>query len=174
MTTGRSVGTPSSAERSTPSRSWARIGLAWLMTIGIDLFFHAGVFVGVFDQSREPALLSDEVLFRRIPFAYAALLLGTIALAWILDRARVSREGARQIGTVAGVIVGIVGYGGLWTAIDLTGLLVLVGVVVLAVQGAAAASVLTAALDTRKLSIRVGATFVVLFALGQVAANLLG
>ena len=170
---------PGAAPLPTPGRpSWspfsARVGLAWLSMIGVDLFFHAGVFSAVFDQSREPALLADEVLFKRIPFAYAALLVGTMSLAWIIDRTGSSGSVARRIGASSGLVVGILGYWGLWTAIDITGLLVLVAIVVLVVQGAAAATVLTSPLENRKLSIRVGLIVIGLFVLGQVAANLIG
>lgn len=34
--------------------TWPRIVLAWLAMMGVDLLFHAGLFVGVFDQARPP------------------------------------------------------------------------------------------------------------------------
>lgn len=59
---------------------------AWVLTVGVDLFFNAGVFMPLFDQEREPSLLPDELLFRRIPVAYLALLGGVAALGWLIDK----------------------------------------------------------------------------------------
>jgi hypothetical protein len=79
--------------------------LAWLMAIGVDLLFNAGLFSGLFDQASEPSLLPDTVLFRRIPVAYLALAVASAALAWLLDR--IDRRGARA-GATAGVGAGLV------------------------------------------------------------------
>ncbi len=153
-------------------RSWARVTLAWLAAIGVDLLFHAGLFAEIFDASREPSLLSDDVLFRRIPVAYATLLLGIVALAWLLQRFESTGESALGFGAGAGLVVGAMGFGGLWTAVDITGLLVVAGTVVLVAQGIAAAKVLTSELGTRPLSYRVVAFVLSAFLVGQVAANL--
>lgn len=97
------------------------VAVAWLLTVSVDLFFNAGLLTSLFDQEREPSLLSDEVLFRRIPVAYVALAIGVTALAWVLDR--LDRGGAFEgaiIGAVAGVVVASLGIVSLWTAIDMT------------------------------------------------------
>jgi hypothetical protein len=156
------------------SLSLARVALAWLLAIGVDLLLHAGVFAGLFDSSRERALLPEAILFRRIPFAYAGLLVGVVALAWMLDRVGDPKRSGVWVGAGAGLAVGILGIGGLWTAIDITGPLVLAGIFVLVTQGAAAAAVLSSKLKTGRLAARVGVAFVAFVVIGQVAANLIG
>ena len=94
------------------------VTLAWLVAVGVDLFFNAGLFSGLFDQGREPGLLGDDSLFRRIPVAYLGLLVGVIA-----------------------ALLGIV-Y--LWTAIEMTGAFVVAGAFVQVVEFAAAGAVLGA------------------------------
>lgn len=115
--------------------------VAWLLTVGVDLFFNAGVFSGLFDQNREPGLLSDSELFRRIPIAYLALAIGVTALGWLFDRLdlRGLWRGAR-IGVAAGLAVACLGIVTLWTALEMTGQFVagglLVQVVAFGVAGA--------------------------------------
>lgn len=150
----------------------ARVALAWAATVGIDLFFHAGVFAPVFDQSREPALLPDAALFRRIPVAYATLAVAVTALAWVLDRTGQRDRAAIGVGALGGLVVAVAGLVALWTAIDVTGLFVAAGTTVLVIQGAAASAVLVSRTSGRALTARVLALVLVLFVLGQVAANL--
>src|SRR5659263_219838 len=118
---------------------------AWALTIGLDLFFNAGVFMPLFDQEREPSLLPDEVLFRRIPVAYAALLIGVAFLAYAIDRVepRSILIGAAQ-GGLLGVVLASMGIVSLWTAIDMTGTFVAAGSLVVVLEFAAAAAVLAA------------------------------
>ena len=118
---------------------------AWLVAVGVDLFFNAGVFTGLFEQSREPSLLTDEVLFARIPVAYLAVAVGTTAVAWVLDQAGIT--GARPgslVGAAVGLVFGLTGVVWLWTAIDMTAAFVAAGVLVQVAQMAAAGAVLGA------------------------------
>jgi hypothetical protein len=148
--------------------------LAWLAMVGVDLLFHAGLFAAVFDRAREPSLLADEALFRRIPVAYLTLLVGATVLAWLLSRLGATGGVASIVGSASGLVVGVMGLGALWTAVDITGLLVLAGTIVLVVQGAAAAKVLTSEMPTRALVSRVLGFVLTCFVVGQIAANLLG
>ena len=128
-------------------RVWALRAVlsAWALTIGLDLFFNAGVFMPLFDQQREPSLLPDEVLFRRIPVAYAALLIGVAFLACTLDRVEPrSIPIAAAQGALVGGVLASMGIVSLWTAIDMTGTFVAAASLVLVLQFAAAAAVLTA------------------------------
>lgn len=97
------------------------IAVAWALAVAVDLFFNAGLFANLFNQDREPGLLPDEVLFRRIPVAYLVLAVGIVALAWIFDRADVGGgvHGA-QVGGLAGLVFGLLGVVYLWTALDIT------------------------------------------------------
>lgn len=118
---------------------------AWALVLGADLFFNAGVFVSVFDQEREPSLLGDEVLFRRIPVAYLALLAGVTFLAWIIDGLDVqdTRRGV-IVGSLSGVVFSLMGVVYLWTAIEMTVLFVAVGSLVVIVEFASAGWALSA------------------------------
>lgn len=118
---------------------------AWVVAVAVDLFFNAGVFAPLFDQSREPSLLADQILFRRIPVAYFALAVGVSALAWVLKCAAVrgSAVGA-VVGGATGLIFGVTGALWLWTAIEMTGLFVAAGILVQVSQLAAAGAVMGA------------------------------
>ena len=120
---------------STQAMKFTPIAVAWLLTIGVDLFFNAGLFAGLFDQSKEPSLLADEVLFRRIPVAYIALAVAVIVLAWLVDRLDVleMRHGL-VLGALAGGVAALLGIVSLWTAIDMTGAFVLAGALVQVVE----------------------------------------
>ena len=118
---------------------------AWVLTVGVDLFFNAGVFGPLFDQEREPSLLPDEQLFRRIPMAYLALLAGVTALAWIIESTDVVevRRGI-GVGVLTGVTFSLMGPVFLWTAVEMTGFFVAAGSLVVIVEFASAAWVLAA------------------------------
>lgn len=117
----------------------------WALTVGVDLFFNAGVFMPLFDQEREPSLLPDEQLFRRIPVAYLALLAGVTSLAWIIDRIDIAnvRHGV-MVGTLAGVVFSLMGVIYLWTAIEMTAWFVAAGSLVVIVEFASAGWALSA------------------------------
>lgn len=121
------------------------VTLAWLVAVGVDIFFNAGLFSGLFDQAREPGLLGDDSLFRRIPVAYLGLLVGVIALAWVVDRSgRRDAVSGAVIGSGFGVIAALLGIVSLWTAIEMTGAFVAAGAFVQVVEFAAAGAVLGA------------------------------
>jgi hypothetical protein len=150
----------------------ARIGLAWLTAVGVDLFFNAGVFTPLFDRTREPALLPDDALARRIVVAFALLAIAVAALAWLLDAVGARGTRAVRIGAMAGLIVGSVALGATWTALDMSGLFVVAGAVVTTAEGAASAAVLTSRRSGSSLRIRVAVAFVLLAGAGQIFANL--
>jgi len=119
--------------------------VAWLVAVGVDLFFNAGLFSPLFDREREPSLITDELLFRRVPFAYLALLVGVVALTVVLDLtgSRGARSGA-VVGALFGVVVSVLGVFYVWTAIEMTGLFVAAGALVLIAEFAAAGAVVGA------------------------------
>lgn len=119
------------------------VAVAWLVSVGVDLLFNAGVFATLFEQAREPSLLTDEELFQRIPIAYVALLAGVAALAWLLDRLTAQGMAAGMVlGAIAGALTAALGVVSLWTAVDLTVAFVLVAIGVQVSQFAAAGAVL--------------------------------
>ena len=151
--------------------------VAWLMAIGVDLLFNAGLFSRLFDQVREPNLLPDAVLFRRIPVAYVGLAIAVSALAWLLDQTE--WRGALSgciLGCLAGLVIVSMGIVALWTAIDMTGLFVAGGALVQVGEMAASGVVLGAfrAGGDRRLLTRRVLLFALLAAVaGIVAENLL-
>jgi hypothetical protein len=152
--------------------------VAWLVTVGIDLFFNAGLFSPLFDQDREPGLLSDEVLFRRVPFAYVVLLVGVGALTVILDLTafRGVRSGA-LVGGLFGAVASLLGVIYVWTAIEMTGLFVAGGALVQVVEFAAAGAVIGAykeAANRRRVTRWALITALMAAVLGIVIQNLLG
>lgn len=117
--------------------------VAWLVAVGVDLLLNAGLFSPLFEQAREPALLSDEELFRRIPVAYLAILAGVAALAWVLDRLpRRGMAAGAVTGAAAGAVTAGLGVVSLWTAVDLTVAFVLAAIAVQVGQLTAAGAVL--------------------------------
>lgn len=152
------------------------IALSWLLAVGIDLFFNAGVFATLFDQSREPSLLPDTVLFRRIPVAYLALAVGVTALAWLIDRLSTTGAvaGARAGGLVGGALA-LMGVVNLWTAVEMTGRFVLLAGVVQISQFALAGAFLGAdrvSSKTRGLTSLAIVGFLALSAAAVLAQNL--
>lgn len=139
------MGDRGSEEMNTRALSVRPVLTAWSLVIGVDLFFNAGVFMSVFDQGREPNLLPDELLFRRIPVAYVALLVGVAFLAWIIDALEIGESlwGAAA-GGVTGSVYSLMGSVFLWTAVDMTGLFVAVGSLVVITEFASAGWVLSA------------------------------
>ena len=142
---GDGVSQRTRATRGDSGRAFAvgSVVVAWLVAVGVDLLFNAGVFAPLFEQAREPSLLTDEELFRRVPVAYIALFAGVAALAWLLDRLTTRGMAAGMVvGATAGVVTAALGVVSLWTAVDLTAVFVLAAIVVQIGQFAAAGAVL--------------------------------
>lgn len=154
------------------------IALGWLLAVGVDLFFNAGLLTGLFDQTREPGLLPDEVLFRRIPIAYMAVAVGVAGLAWLVERLGKDRspEGA-ALGAALGAMFALLGTVSLWTAVELTGAFVAGAALVQMTQFAVAGSFLARYRSrTRSRTLVWGAiaAFLGLAAAGVIAQNLIG
>lgn len=145
---------------------------AWLVAVGFDLFYNAGVFSPLFDRSREPGLLADEQLFARILVAYLVLAVEVAALAWVLDRVPAAGVGrGALLGAAGGALLGLGGVVWLWTALEMTA-----AVVVQVSMFAAAGAVLgTAASGTssRRLRLTCSAVLLLTVVLAIPAQNLL-
>ncbi len=154
------------------------LALSWLLAVGVDLFFNAGLFSGLFDQRREPSLLADEILFRRIPVAYLALALGVTALSWLVGELRLSRGSQGAVfGGLVGATFAVMGTVNLWTAVELTGVFVAGAALVQTAQFAVAGSFLAAyrgSEATGRLSRRAIVLALLLSAGGVLAQNLMG
>ena len=82
-------------------RSVAAIAVAWLVAIAIDFVIFGGVFAGVLEGADDPAVLTPEQLFMRIPAGYASFLLEVVLLHWLL-------KGSRRPGVTGGLVTGLV------------------------------------------------------------------
>ncbi len=88
---------------------------AWVVTLGIDLFLHAGVLAGFYVRDI-PFLVDPVTAFRRIPAGYLSFLLLTAGLYWLLVRSDVRGAGAGfRWGAVAGLTVWGALVLGLWS-----------------------------------------------------------
>lgn len=159
-------------------RRWAEaVFWAWLVAVGVDLFYNAGVFSPLFDRSREPGLLADDELFARIPVAYLVLAVEVTALAWVLDRVPAAGVGrGALLGAVTGALLGLGGVIWLWTAIDMTAAFVGAAFVVQVSMFAAAGAVLGAAASgtsSRRLRVTCSAVLLLTVVLAVLAQNLL-
>ena len=78
---------------------------AWFLSLGFDLFLHAGVLARLYARP-SPFLLPAEEAFRRIPLGYATFLVLTIALYWLCRRLEVrSAWNGFRVGLLAGLVL---------------------------------------------------------------------
>ncbi|HVS16828.1 MAG TPA: hypothetical protein VMV46_23190 [Thermoanaerobaculia bacterium] len=98
-------GTPAGAGEETSGRGMAPVAAAWLLTLGVDLFLHAGLLARLYVEPSS-FLLPAESAFRRIPAGYATFLLLTVALWWLQRRLGVRGCGpGLRFGLAAGLVV---------------------------------------------------------------------
>lgn len=96
-------------EAASQGRGWKRAAAlilpAWVLTLGADLFIHAGVMADFYVREI-PFLVDPATAFRRIPVGYLSFLLLTGALYWLLSRSGIRGAGAGfRWGTLAGLAV---------------------------------------------------------------------
>lgn len=78
---------------------------AWALSIGIDLFLHAGLLARLYVEP-SPFLLPAQDAFRRIPLGYLTFLILTVGLFWLLRRLRIRGFTAGfRLAAVAGAVV---------------------------------------------------------------------
>lgn len=86
-------------------RAAALVLPAWVLTLGVDVFIHAGVMADFYMRDI-PFLVDPATAFRRIPVGYLTFLLLTGALYWLLLRSRIRGAGAGfRWGALAGLTV---------------------------------------------------------------------
>jgi len=80
--------------------------LAWLAILGLDFFLNAGL-LARFYRWDTPGLLPPVKMFQLIPLGYAAFLLWSVALVWLIARTRAygAAAGAR-FGAKLGALLG--------------------------------------------------------------------
>ncbi len=81
------------------------VGAAWVLSLGFDLFLHAGVLAKLYVEA-SPFLLQPEEAFRRIPLGYLSFLVLTLSLNWLFHRLgiRGAASGLRH-GSMVGLVV---------------------------------------------------------------------
>ena len=99
--------TPTDAGRGTVtvSRMMLSVAAAWVLSLGFDVFLHAGLLARLYAQP-SPFLLGPEEAFRRIPLGYLAFLILTLTLHWFFRQVGVRGASAGlRYGAAAGVVV---------------------------------------------------------------------
>lgn len=94
---------------STYARPIPTVLIAWFLSLGVDLFLHAGLLARLY-LVKSPFILPADQAFRRIPIGYLAFLLLTAALFWLCRRLDVRGIGA---GWRHGFVFGVVLWGSL-------------------------------------------------------------
>jgi len=152
------------------------VAAAWFLSVGFDLFLHAGVLARLYARP-SPFLLPAWDAFRRIPLGYAAFLVLTLALSWLFRRIGV--RGALA-GFRLGLLAGLVLWGawslGLWSVSVAEGDLLVGWWIGQGIELALAGAVLGAAAagtTTRALLTKVGAA-VLLLVVAVVAMQVAG
>lgn len=116
MSTGT---TAHAATQLSAGRAMSTVLAMWVAVLGIDGLFHAGL-LARFWANPGPALLPTELLFKRIPFAYASFLLTLGLFFWLEHKtgARGAGAGAR-FGAIFGGVLGAAGGLGMFSAVPL-------------------------------------------------------
>jgi hypothetical protein len=97
-------------------RTVAAIAVAWLVTIAIDFVIFGGLFAGVLEDADDPAVLTPEQLFVRIPAGYASFLLEVVLLQWLLKASpRPGINGGLVTGLAAGLVFATAVALGVWS-----------------------------------------------------------
>src|SRR3989304_2945364 len=87
--------------------------LAWMLVVGIDFFVNAGLLAMLW-KGPSSFLLSTADLFLRIPMGYAALLLWSVLVVWLVTRLHVERPRSGAVfGAKLGMLVSVAGMLGL-------------------------------------------------------------
>ena len=102
------------------------VGAAWVLSLGFDLFLHAGLLAKLYVET-SPFLLQPEVAFRRIPLGYLSFLVLTFSLYWLFQRLDICgiASGLRHGAMVGCVLWGALVFG--LYSISTAGLSLLVG-----------------------------------------------
>jgi hypothetical protein len=82
------------------------VAVAWLAMIAVDFVVFGGLFAGALEGADDPAVLTPEQLFTRIPAGYASFLLEVLLLWWLL-RASPGAGVASGARTGAGAVLGL-------------------------------------------------------------------
>lgn len=78
-------GSEAHREPSHPVGGAEAIAAAWLLSVGFDVFLHAGLLAHLYARP-SAFLLPAEDAFRRIPLGYATFLVLTVSLWWLFSR----------------------------------------------------------------------------------------
>ncbi len=95
-----------------------KIGLiliAWIAFLALDFLLNAGLFAKIFTRTN-PALLSVEELFYRIPLGYLSFLIFVVIIYWLLSKLNINtwKEGF-WFGIKLGSLLGLASFFGLYS-----------------------------------------------------------
>lgn len=94
--------------------------LAWLVFIGVDFFFHASL-LAPYWSGEISGLLSQDVLFRRIPYGYASFLVLTGMVYYLLHISlgeTISMRSALRFGGIFGGTFALSNFLGLYSYVE--------------------------------------------------------
>ena len=149
--------------------------LAWFAVISLDYFMNAGLLARFYNWNL-PGFLSPLKMFQYIPLGYAAFLLWSILLVWLMTRLSVSGflAGA-MFGLKVGILLAAAGFCGQMSVFALPakmlGLWMVANTLIFTVGGAVTGAGLAAA-RLRPLASRVVALFLVCLVGGIVLQNI--
>jgi hypothetical protein len=151
------------------------VAVAWLAMIAVDFVVFGGLFAGALEGADDPAVLTPEQLFTRIPAGYASFLLEVLLLWWLLRASPGAgvASGART-GAGAGLLFASAVVLGLWSFSTVPVLALTLWWATLLLQFLAAGAILAAAGTPHWRQVRTWALVgsAALFAAGIVLQNL--
>ena len=149
--------------------------LAWFAINGLDFFLNAGL-LARFYRWDLPGFLPPLKMFQYIPLGYAAFLLWSILLVWLMNRLSVSGFRAGAIfGLKIGILLAAAGFCGQLSVFAFPVWMLLLWMVVntlLITAGGAVVGASLAATRLRPLAFRVAALFLVCLVGGIVLQNI--
>ncbi|HKZ92314.1 MAG TPA: hypothetical protein VJZ50_09255 [Candidatus Limnocylindrales bacterium] len=150
--------------------------LAWMLVVGIDFFVNAGMLTMLW-EGPSSFLLSTADLFLRIPMGYAALLLWSVLVVWLVTRLHIERpRGGAVFGAKLGMLVSVAGMLGLASISTISATIALGWATTQIVEFAVVGYVGTLALragGTRRMTLAIIGLTLLLVAGGLIAQNLI-
>ena len=151
--------------------------LAWLAIVSLDFFLNAGLLARIYRWDL-PGFLSPIKMFQYIPLGYAAFLLWSILLVWLMKRLSIAglKRGA-VFGLRVGILCAAAGFFGQLSIFDLPVWMLFTWAVVNTLSftiGGAVVGAGMASPNLRRLTLRLVALFLVCLVCGIVLQNIGG
>jgi len=159
----------------TPGRLVRITALAWLAIVSLDFFLNAGLLARIYRWDL-PGFLSPLKMFQYIPLGYAAFLLWSILLVWLMKRLSIAglKRGA-GFGLTVGILCAAAGFFGQLSIFALPVWMLFTWAVVNTLSFTIGGAVVGAGLaspNLRRLTLRLVALFLVCLVCGIVLQNI--